>query len=141
MRPTPNPGTDNGRAEAQRKPETCNEVFDRFFAHCELRVSKDDMAFSTLIGYREILDRVFRPAIGAEPFEGILYSQPASAITTSSLFLAVGEPLQTTYLPYNWWTEVLETLPIRFRKPYNARHSYTSWRLMVGHNRLLVARH
>jgi integrase len=52
---------------------------------------------------------------------------------------AVGEPLETTYLPYNRWTEVLETLPVRFRKPYNARHSYTSWRLMIGHNRLLVA--
>ena len=54
-------------------------------------------------------------------------------------FSAVGEPLETTYLPYNRWTEVLETLPVRFRKPYNARHSYTSWRLMIGHNRLLVA--
>jgi hypothetical protein len=54
-------------------------------------------------------------------------------------FSAVGEPLETTYLPYNRWTEVLSTLPVRFRKPYNARHSYTSWRLMIGHNRLLVA--
>ena len=47
-------------------------------------------------------------------------------------FSAVGEPLETTYLPYNRWTEVLETLPVRFRKPYNARHSYTSWRLMIS---------
>jgi integrase len=54
-------------------------------------------------------------------------------------FSAVGEPLKTTYLPYNRWTEVLATLPVRFRKPYNARHAYMSWRLMIGHNRLLVA--
>ena len=54
-------------------------------------------------------------------------------------FSSVGEPLETTYLPYNRWTEVLETLQVRYRKPYNARHSYTSWRLMIGHNRLLVA--
>ena len=54
-------------------------------------------------------------------------------------FNAVGEPFETTYLPYNRWTEVLATLPIRFRKPYNSRHSYISWRLMAGHNRLLVA--
>ena len=30
--------------EASIKPETCNEVVDRFIAYCELRVSKDDMA-------------------------------------------------------------------------------------------------
>jgi hypothetical protein len=54
-------------------------------------------------------------------------------------FTAVGEPMETTYLPYNRWTEVLETLPdIRRRKPYNARHSYSSRRLMSGHYRLLV---
>jgi len=281
----------------KRRPETCKQVFDRFIAHCELRVSKDDMALSTLNGYREILDRVFRPEIGDDSFEAVLYSRlaevvavhtqdckkktynnitsavrtaftfgykdlpgrpnpavalPSFRITTKDrpkvdpftiqdaesiiatshrihghwygnyeefrfftglrqseqfalqvedcdlvnvkidvtkavveqemknrtktnqdreialcpralevlraqlalrermiaaglikhnfvFFSAVGEPLETTYLPYNRWTEVLETLPVRFRKPYNARHSYTSWRLMIGHNRLLVA--
>ena len=39
------------------------------------------------------------------------------------LFTAVGEPLRTTYLPYNRWTEVLATLPARRRKPYSSRHS------------------
>jgi hypothetical protein len=28
---------------------------------------------------------------------------------------------------------------VRRRKPYTSRHSYISWRLMAGHNRLLVA--
>jgi integrase len=55
-------------------------------------------------------------------------------------FTAVGEPFVNTFLPYRRWTEVLETLPLRYREPYNSRHSFISWRLMVGHNRLLVAR-
>jgi hypothetical protein len=38
-------------------------------------------------------------------------------------FSSVDEPLETTYLPYNRWTEVLHALPVRFRKPYDARHS------------------
>jgi integrase len=54
-------------------------------------------------------------------------------------FTAVGESFVNTFLPYRRWTEVLETLPLRYRKPYNSRHSFISWRLMVGHNRLLVA--
>jgi integrase len=277
--------------------ETCNEVFDKFLAHCEHRVSMDDLAPSTLEGYREILDRVFRPEIGDECFDHIVYTRlaeivalhttgakkktynnitsavrtafkfgyldragqfnPALALSTFRItakdrpkidpfsveeaemiiaashrmhgewygnyeefrfftglrqseqfalelsdcdiktgkiaitkvvvdgrfknrpktnqdreihlcrralqvlraqlalrermvaagqishdfvfFSAVGEPMRTTYLPYNRWTEVLATLPVRRRKPYNSRHSYISWRLMAGHNRLLVA--
>jgi hypothetical protein len=42
------------------KPETCDEVADKFSAYCELRVSKDDMAPSTLRDYQEILQRVIR---------------------------------------------------------------------------------
>jgi integrase len=277
------------------KPETCDEVADKFIAYCELRVSKDDMAPSTLGDYKDILQRVIRPAIGPEPFDDVIYSRLAEVIANNTqdvkkktynnivsavrtyfkfgykdrpgkfnpavalpgfritakdrpkvdpftiqeaeliiaaahrmqygnfeefrfftalrhseqfaldvadcdlvngkisvtktvvdgqmknrtktnqdrdinlcpralevlraqmelrdrmvaagkvnhhrvFFTAVGEPLETTYLPYNRWTEVLETLPeIRRRKPYNSRHSYSSWRLMAGHNRLLVA--
>ncbi len=54
-------------------------------------------------------------------------------------FTADGSPFQTTYLPYNRWREVMDALLVRYRKPYNSRHSYTSWRLMKGDNRLLVA--
>lgn len=54
-------------------------------------------------------------------------------------FTEGGEPFQKVYLPYNRWREVMEILPVRYRKPYNKRHSYISWRLMIGHNRLLVA--
>ena len=289
-----------GPSETQdaSKPETCNEVADKFLAYCELRVSKDDLAPSTLGDYQDILGRVIRPAIGQESFDGIIYSRLAEVVADNTkdvkkktynnivsalrtyfkfgykdrpgkfnpalalpgfritakdrpkvdpfkiqeaeliiaashrmhgewygnfeefrfftalrhseqfalevtdcdlvngkismtkavvdgqmknrtktnqdreinlcpralqvlraqlelrerltaagrikhefvFFTAVGEPMETTYLPYNRWTEVLETLPdTRRRKPYNARHSYSSWRLMSGHNRLLVA--
>jgi integrase len=282
---------------SEKDKETCGEVFDKFLAHCEMRVSMDDMAFSTLDGYRDVLDVIFRPKIGAEPFEQVVYSrlaeivakhvkgkkkktynnvtsalrtafkfgykdrpgkfnpmlalpsfritakdrpridpftiQEAETIITAShhmhgewygnyeefgfftglrpseqfalemddcdltkgsitvskavvrslkknrtktsqdreitlcpralevlraqlalrermiaggkvrhthvFFTAKGEPFETTYLPYNRWTEVMESVPVRYRKPYNSRHSYISWRLMLGHNRLLVA--
>jgi hypothetical protein len=54
-------------------------------------------------------------------------------------FTEDGGPFRTLYLPYNRWRRVLKSLAIRYRKPYNSRHSFISWRLMVDHNRLLVA--
>ena len=57
------------RAKRRQRPETCNDVFDKFIAYCEHRVSMDDMALSTLNGYREIMDRIFRPEIGPDPFD------------------------------------------------------------------------
>jgi len=54
-------------------------------------------------------------------------------------FTEDGEPFRTIYLPYNRWRRVMKGLGIRYRKPYNSRHSFISWRLMIGHNRLLVA--
>ena len=279
------------------KPETCNDVVDRFVAYCGLRVSKDDMALSTLETYEEVLDRVIRPEIGSDLFAGVVYSRLASIVAAKTkdvkkktynnivsvvrtyfkfgykdhpgkfnpalalpgfritakdrpkvdpfaiqeaeliiaashrmhgewygnyqeflfftavrpselfalevddcdlangtisitkavvnghpknrtktnqdrevnlcpralqvlhaqlslraqmaavgminhnrlFFTAVGEPFVDTFLPYRRWTEVLETLPLRYRKPYNTRHSFISWRLMLDHNRLLVA--
>lgn len=285
-------------SQPEAKVETCDEVFNKFLAYCEVRVSKDDMAPSTLDGYRDILDRIFRPIIGPETFDDIVYSRLSAIVTDNTkhvkkktynnivsavrsafkfgykdrpgkfnptlalpsfritkkdrpkvdpfliqeaemiiaaahrmhgewygnyeefrfftgmrqseqfalelnacdlvngkisitqamvrgqmknrtktnldreivlcpralevlraqlslreqfvragtvshnfvFFTSVGEAFVDTFLPYNRWTEVLETLPvIRRRKPYTCRHSYISWRLMVGHNRLLVA--
>ena len=60
--------------EVNTKPETCNDVFDKFLAYSEHRVSMDDMALSTLKGYREILDRILRPQIGPDTFDSIVYS-------------------------------------------------------------------
>jgi len=287
--PSP-PGSD-------KNAESCGDVFNKFLAHCEMRVLMDDMAFSTLDGYREILDVIFRPKIGEQPFEHVVYSQlaeivsahtkgkkkktynnvtsavrtafkfgykdrpgkfnPALALETFRItekdrpkvdpftiqeaetiisachrihgewygnyeefgfftglrqseqfalevgdcdltagkisvtkavvlsqkknrtktsqdreinlcpralqvlqrqfalrermvaagkirhkfvfFTADGTPFQTVYLPYNRWRDAVDTLSVRYRKPYNRRHSYISWRLMIGHNRLLVA--
>ena len=62
--------------EKQQK-ETCGEIFDRFIAHRSMRVAMNDVAYSTMRGYEKILDAVWRPAIGDEEFEGIVYSRLA----------------------------------------------------------------
>jgi integrase len=284
-------------APNQREDETrtCDDVFKNFLSHCEMRVAMDDLAFSTLDGYRDILDGVWAPKIGATSFEKVVYSElakiaaahtrkkktynnvvsavrtafkfgykdlpgkfnPALALSTFRItkkdrppvdpftisdaetiisashgmhgewygnyeefrfftglrqseqfalevsdcdlikgtisitkavvlsrkknrtktnqdreielcpralevlraqlslrermvaagkihddyvfFSEGGEPLLTVYLPYNRWREVMETLTVRYRKPYNARHTFISWRLMKGDNPLLVA--
>ncbi len=59
---------------------TCNQVFDAYLAHCEMRVAMNDMAFSTFHGYQRILDAVWRPQIGAEAFEEIRYSRLAGIV-------------------------------------------------------------
>lgn len=65
-------------------PETCSQIFDKFLAHCEHRVSMDDMALSTLNGYRDILDRVFRPDIGPEVFDSIVYTRLAEMVALNT---------------------------------------------------------
>jgi integrase len=44
----------------------------------------DDMALSTLNGYREILDRIFRPQIGPEAFDSIVYSRLAELVAANT---------------------------------------------------------
>lgn len=58
-----------------KQQKTCANVMDEFLAHCEKRVVMNDMAFSTLNGYRKILDAVWRPKIGEERFASIVFSQ------------------------------------------------------------------
>lgn len=70
--------------EPSIKPETCNEVVDRFIAYCELRVSKDDMAPSTLETYEEVLERVVRPEIGRDLFERVIYSRLAAVVAAKT---------------------------------------------------------
>jgi integrase len=55
-------------------PRTCAHVFDAFLAHCESRVTKNDMATVTLTSYRKILNSIWRPQIGAKRFLSVLYS-------------------------------------------------------------------
>jgi hypothetical protein len=57
---------------------TCNQVFDAFLTHCETRMAMNDLAYSTVHGYQQILDSVWRPQIGGDVFEQVRYSQLAS---------------------------------------------------------------
>jgi hypothetical protein len=50
-----------------------------------------------------------------------------------------GAPIINLSYPYRRWGYVLESRKVRYREPYNARHSCVSWRLMAGHNVMLVA--
>ncbi|MFL6604002.1 MAG: hypothetical protein ACJ8R9_22105 [Steroidobacteraceae bacterium] len=55
-------------------------------------------------------------------------------------FTADGEPIRRLAYPYSRWRRTLQTLAIRYRKPYAARHSSVSWDLMLGRNPLWVAK-
>jgi len=61
---------------------TCDEVFDSFLHYCEVRVASGDMAFSTLNGYRKILERSWRPKIGAREFTSVVYSELVTIATS-----------------------------------------------------------
>jgi hypothetical protein len=52
---------------------TCNQVFDAFLRHCDMRVASKDMAYSTSNSYRKILNRNWRPQLGEREFESALY--------------------------------------------------------------------
>jgi integrase len=53
---------------------TCNQVFDQYLAHCESRLLKNDLSFSTVKGYRKALDSVWRSQLGTLPFLKVQYS-------------------------------------------------------------------
>jgi len=53
---------------------TCNQVFDQYLAHCESRLSRHDLSFATVRGYRKALDSVWRRALGSLPFLKVQYS-------------------------------------------------------------------
>ncbi|MGQ0637633.1 MAG: Arm DNA-binding domain-containing protein [Planctomycetaceae bacterium] len=55
-------------------------------------------------------------------------------------FQADGAPIDDLSYPYDRWRYIMAKTRIRYREPYNARHTYISWRLMAGHNVLLVAK-
>jgi len=45
-------------------------------------------------------------------------------------------PIRNLKYPYVRWVYVLEKYAVRYREPYNARHSFVSWCLMTGKNPL-----
>jgi hypothetical protein len=63
-------------AQEKRKSETCNQVFDRVIAHCELRVGKGDMAPRVWRDHRSSVPTRDRE----EPFEQVLCSQLAETV-------------------------------------------------------------
>lgn len=54
-------------------------------------------------------------------------------------FEGSGRAFRDTRNPYRRWVRTLRQLPIRYRKPYAARHTSVSWELMIGQNPLWVA--
>jgi integrase len=54
--------------------KSCGEVFDDFLRHEQARVARDDLAPVTLKSHRQILDQVWRPALGRLPFQAVQYS-------------------------------------------------------------------
>jgi integrase len=56
------------------------------------------------------------------------------------LFCAAdGRALRSATQVGNCWTKTLVRLPVRYRRPYVARHTSVSWRLMVGESPMWVA--
>jgi integrase len=59
----------------QAAKRTCNQLFDAFLRHCQMRVASKDMAFSTCNAYRKILARSWRPHLGDRELESVVYSE------------------------------------------------------------------
>jgi integrase len=51
-----------------------------------------------------------------------------------------GTPIRNLQYPWIRWKKTLQRMKVRYREPYNARHSSVSWNLMVGKNPLWVAK-
>jgi integrase len=67
--------------------------------------------------------------------------QLAGMIDHDQLFFQKnGAPIRSLLYPASRWRRTLRRLPIRYRKPYTARHTSVSWNLMIGKNPLQVAK-
>lgn len=51
-----------------------------------------------------------------------------------------GSPIRNLQYPWVRWRKTLTRMKVRYRDPYNARHSSVSWNLMIGKNPLWVAK-
>jgi integrase len=54
--------------------------------------------------------------------------------------LETGEPFWTLHHQQRRWRETLQSLKLRYRRPYTARQTSVSWCLMIGKNALWVAK-
>ena len=71
-----------GTATAAQAKRTCNQVFDAFLRHCEMRVANNDLAYSTYTNYRRLINHNWRPRLGEREFETVLYSELAEIAAT-----------------------------------------------------------
>jgi integrase len=55
-------------------------------------------------------------------------------------FLETGAPFRSLQHPQVRWRKTLQSLKVRYRRPYTARQTSVSWNLMVGKNALWVAK-
>jgi Phage integrase family len=55
-------------------------------------------------------------------------------------FRETGEPFTNLQIQARRWRLTLESLQLRYRRPYAARHTFVSWNLMAGKNPLWVAK-
>jgi hypothetical protein len=72
-----------------------------------------------------------------------LYSRLRSkgAIRHNYLFFAAsGDPIESLLYTGDRWRSTLRRLPVRYRRPYCARHTSVSWNLIAGKNPLYVSR-
>jgi hypothetical protein len=58
---------------------TCTDVLDAFLLHEDARVRRGDLAPITLAAHRQILDHVWRPALGSVPLLAVRYSMLVKA--------------------------------------------------------------
>lgn len=56
------------RLNGAARVRSCNDVFDDFLSHCEARFAREDLAAATLMSYRRVLNRIWRPALGKQLF-------------------------------------------------------------------------
>jgi hypothetical protein len=55
-------------------------------------------------------------------------------------FQETGEPFRSLHHPQRRWRKTLQSLEVRYRRPYTARQTSVSWALMAGKNPLWVAK-
>lgn len=54
--------------------------------------------------------------------------------------LETGKPFRSLHHPQHRWRKTLQSLKVRYRRPYTARQTSVSWSLMAGKNPLWVAK-
>jgi hypothetical protein len=55
-------------------------------------------------------------------------------------FAETGESFKSLHNPQRRWRQTLQSLKVRYRRPYTARQTSVSWNLMAGKNPLRVAK-